>query len=133
LIRLRSWKAVPKQIRSAVRRAVDLLPEITEIKHNILIALIPADRWVDESWRVVEGHFQETASGNPPRIVVAGLVWDGRDFRSDAYACQWVVRTLMHEIGHYEQFRDGRKTVERGIAKRVDELMRALTEKGWVA
>lgn len=132
MIRLRTWPAVPKQIRTAVRRAIKLLPEVTEINHAIRVALIPAYFWIDESGRSVMGHFREPFSGCDPKIIICGLVWD-RDAQAPAdghRAIGVVLDTLLHEIGHYEQMRDGKKCVERGIGKRVMELAQALTKKG---
>jgi hypothetical protein len=132
VIRLRTWPAVPKPIRSAVRAIVKLLPEIVEVPHSLRVYLLPAEWWLDDDGNGVEGQFQEPASGGEPRILVAGLVWDKAEqcFLDDPTAVREVVQILLHEFAHYEQFKSGKKTVERGVAKRVKELMQALTERG---
>jgi hypothetical protein len=57
-----------------------------------------------------------------PSIIVAGTV--GLYLRYLSSYCEMCTETLIHELVHYEQWRDGVVPHHRGIERRVRSLMR---------
>jgi hypothetical protein len=130
MIRLRSWPAVKQEVRDDIRALVRRIPKVVDIPSEIIVYLEPAAFWMDsEKWKEPQcGEFYEPSSGEPARIRVCGLPYDydRKLWLEGEEGLRHVRDSLLHEIGHFIQYRDGKKLTERVIKARTESLYRLL-------
>jgi hypothetical protein len=107
-------------VRRALRVALDKLVKTSPPKHEIIIYVV-SEQAIDDGNRVSFGVFGHCGRSEKLAIYVAAgaaeVVQEKGGTRATGVAD--VVDTLRHEWAHYEQFRDGKKLQERGVAARA--------------
>jgi len=114
----RASPAIARAIDDFVRR----LARVTEIKHSLTVIVYPRATLTingDAAFGAFEAGLQTIWVPGDMRKLKSIL-----KTRSDCPAIEMAVETLCHEIAHYEQWRDGRKLQERGVAVRTRTLYR---------
>lgn len=127
LIRVRFMPRVAADIRAEVRRLVAGFRQVSRVAHHVSVLVVP-----HPSLTTVGGGFGfgvcSVKRGHPVRIgVAAGLARIcQRHGDPRRRAIEAVGHTLLHELAHYEQFRDRRPFVERGVNVRASGLYRQI-------
>lgn len=102
------------------REAVEIIATITKIEHQLPVLVVPAP-CIDFAGKVAFGVFVSKPLG----ICVAGELPDELFDEEERF----FISTLVHEIAHYEQFRDGKKLQERGVPRRTNTLTNKIRPK----
>lgn len=122
---------VKKWIADEVRNMVEHLMRVSPLYHKMIIELCPAPAITCENG-IGFGAFLFVLQGRYCRIAIAcdWLPWrkDGIGNRKDAL--HFLMNSVAHEWGHYEQFRDGGTVQERGVNRRVKRLTKGYFKDG---
>ncbi len=127
---VRCIPGVPADVRRELRRVASLFPEVSRVRHRISVVVAPAPAISGPDGGVGFGAFlcpaRKRYSG-PLRIYIAGRPMGyksaGVGRREAVHA---VGESLLHELAHYEQYRDGRTVQERGVEVRAKSLYRLI-------
>lgn len=119
---------VPVQTIELLEAATVAIYEIVEFKHFVQVVVCPSPV-VTDGRTCGFGAFNR--SRTRPEIWMGGdyssIVEQGMMEQSEVGCC--LISTLLHELAHYEQARDGRKVQERGVAIRTRSLCRAFLSR----
>jgi hypothetical protein len=130
--RLFTWPAVPLYVRNHIRRVVHFVPQVIDIRHSLNIYLLPTAFWLHwEQCQEVVGEFHTYHGSGKPSILLAGVPYDftrRKYITSEPDALRQVSITLLHELSHYEQFRDGKRQIETGVDRRAEVHYRKIEE-----
>jgi hypothetical protein len=129
---VRVRRSVPTYVRKEIVKAVGALCRVSPPRHRIAIEIVPHPCIKYEDGGKTKHGFGVFANTNPPTICVAGglaktCIKEYGDSRE--HAIRAVVTVLCHEWAHYEQHRDGKPIVERGVAVRTRTLLRLIGVK----
>ena len=120
-VQLRYVRGIPKHVMKSLQLLVPAALKTVEIKHKIGILIVPHGTIQcqgDHSF----GLFMHYPGGKLQIVVAAGMYrLIRRDGERHAPAILDVLLTLLHELGHYEQYRNGglHRVTERGIQVRT--------------
>jgi hypothetical protein len=107
---------IPHAARRAMRRLVAAAPRVTPIRHPIRVFIAPAATVQHPGGGIGFGCFGP-CKGRPE-------IWMGGRPPVKKWVEAWLREVLAHELAHYEQFRDGHRLQERGVAVRTRTLVR---------
>lgn len=113
---------LPRYIRELAYLLVCGMPSVTELKHDIRVSVLPVTRLSNaEDLNCCWGLF----FWSEVMIHVAGL--REPDWTQEEHEANFA-DTLAHEVGHYEQFRDGppKQYSHHGATKRGRRMLRQL-------
>jgi hypothetical protein len=137
-IRVRQAPGVAKDIVAECRRLARGFCKLSAVRHHVDVLVVPNESIQTPGGEFSFGCFAWWGSKRKPRLrigVAAGLAklvrQQAKCSRSDAV--RDVGHVLLHELAHYEQYRDGRPMAERGVNVRAWGLYRrinALTAPG---
>jgi len=109
---------------SRLRRLCDTASEVLEISHHVDVFLSPVESFTtDIKGKPFDcaGLFDHTKE-QPNIFVATGSM--------NLEAClQYIETILAHELVHYEQWRDGRELVERGVAVRARNILKQIRDR----
>jgi hypothetical protein len=120
---------VPGFARKIMKDIVKRVPRITEIKHDLAVKVVPALTVTDGQGGYGFGAF--IYHEVPGKEEEQGLVIfiPGHKI-PDLANNEWpafLAMNFLHEVAHYEQYRDGRPVVDdAAIEERVEELLKML-------
>lgn len=125
MIRLKCWRRVKPDVKAESRRIVDGFARVSKVTRPVSIGVVPADT-VGEGVGVC---IQPIFKTDTVIIYVAGRIPDNvqkatKATREEALA--HFAKTILHELAHYEQIRDGRTVTERGTQNRANSLYRRI-------
>lgn len=113
-------KGVPTWTRNFVQSVCRKMESITDIRHDVLVYVVPSTAVTFNNTGCGFGCFTHRVKGKPA-IILAGRRLP------EIPVAEWVdhlTDTIIHEIVHYEQFRDEKPITERGVAVRIKNLIR---------
>ena len=104
-------RGVPEASERSIRKLASKMAALTEIRHPLPVFVVANERLQDAARPF--GVFWFCDSDSTGRIELAGLG-----------PLAEVLDTFAHELAHYEQWRDGRPVIERGVKVRAKSLLR---------
>ena len=109
---------IPAATKKAVCRIAGDLSKATEIRHRITVICVEAHKiqWPGSGFAAALFKCPE-----PLQIYVACVGPPGMSLHDWHGA---IAGLVAHELAHYEQFRDGLKMQERGVAARAKRILR---------
>lgn len=114
---------VPFEARYSVRLFCTVAPDFLRIEHPLPVIVVPAPVVATPDgygFGVFVGHRGKC------HIWLAGALRDEKqNYLAKSENTKQVLQSLAHELAHYEQWRDGRKLTERGVAVRARGIIRA--------
>lgn len=115
--------SIPEATKRTVSRIVRDLSNGTEIRHRIKVVAVEGHklRFRDGKIAFAVFHCPESGESGPLTIYLACLRQPGMTKRN-WYG--YLAGLVAHELAHYEQFRDGLKMQERGVAARAKRILR---------
>lgn len=125
-LRLRFYPGVPADVRRELKSFARWLRSEIGFTHPVMVTVshkpaVPgpgwAAFWAPDNWQ----------PGDALKIYIGGGVVDFLEHVEEIprkEGLQFVCENLAHEIVHYEQWRDGRELVERGVNLRAGNLYR---------
>ena len=133
-IRVRVLPGVAPSHAAEARRVARGFAKVSGVRHDIRVVVVPfpavrADHGTDCYGTF---HFPRRRRCRPTFVVVAGQV-PRDDYRRGfvgAGSVRCVGHTILHELAHYEQWRDRRPMVERGVNVRARNLYRLIDARG---
>lgn len=101
------------------------LQKISEVKHYLRIEIIPDEKIIHPCGELA-GIFYRDRRNRPRIIIAAGIVDFWKQYGFDSYrdAVEAINDTLCHEWVHYEQYRDKKPVIERGVSVRARNLLK---------
>lgn len=114
-------RVLPGVSRRAERIVRDLFDRVdVTLRHQLDVLVVPHPVVGDGEGGVGFACFgaPPTADRDPVLCIATGKWW-----MIDVAECR---RMVLHELAHYEQFRDGRPLTERGVERRARTLLRTL-------
>jgi hypothetical protein len=115
--------SLARSVRELCRRA----EEVTPVEHCLKVFLMPAPVVLcTQTGRRGYGLFRWGKVHRAEIFLGDGRVARGLKLRT---RMRLVRSTFAHELAHYEQWRDGRRMTERGVAVRARTLEAALTRR----
>ena len=130
-VRLRVGPGVPPAAVREVRRLTAGFARASGRRHPLVVHLVGADRVEADDGSFAFGlfcHPLRYSAHRPVAVWVATRVppADGRRAVAGGGPRRVVGFTLLHELVHYEQYRDRRPLTERGVTVRVRHLYRLI-------
>ena len=131
-IRLRIDAGVAADVAAEVRRMVAGFRRLSRTDHRVSVRVVPAPCILSPAEVMCFGLFE-----GPPckphrwpatravRVCVSGVALDGFGLTRRQRVAR-IGRTVLHELVHYEQWRDGRPMTERGAELRAAHLRRKI-------
>jgi hypothetical protein len=112
-------RGVSREVRKALREFFRNVQGVVRFEHDLPVIVIPSD--------VVSVERNASYGGfgfydNKPQIILGGTV-------SEKNTLAEILDSAAHEIGHYEQFRDGRELTERGVKVRARGILKSAEPK----
>lgn len=119
-------------VRRTVKDTLYALMEFIPVRHKLIIKVIPYTSVIftypNGSYCPVFGAFD--ANKKPWTITIAGIIHPyiyNTDEEMDEK--EFLQRTVIHEMIHYEQLRDGKRLTHQGLPLREDYLFRKITNE----
>lgn len=127
-LRLYIYKGVPAWAAKEIKRTMPLLKNVVEVSHWLPVRLVPAPTVsVIEDQQCGFGVFVAFGDERPQICLAGNLRGYMKDYNLDRRdVAWWIVENLVHELVHYEQWRDGRVGSHRGVDRRVRKIMLGL-------
>lgn len=121
MMRVEFIRPIDRTVRALAAKAFGWYSVNFDVPHHVRVLVVPAPCIVDRNHGSGFGVFStRTITVRDrrvrPMIGIAGHCPQGCEYED---WLQTLPETIFHEIAHYEQFRDGRKLQERGVAKRA--------------
>jgi hypothetical protein len=107
-----------------LRKLCEGANELLDVDHHVDIFCDPVEQFTTD----IKGKPFECAglfdcTGNQPNIFVAtGSI-------NLEFCLRYIEGILAHELAHYEQWRDGRELIERGVAVRARNILRLIRDR----
>jgi hypothetical protein len=127
-LRYRIWVGVPRWVRRETQRVLEGLRVLSPATTPVHVDVVPAPSVADGQGGYGFGATVIGISKTPVRIYIAGQLGavKGDHRLSQRTIRRYLGETICHEWAHYEQFRDGRPVIERGVRVRAASLYRRL-------
>lgn len=126
-VRVYSHRGVNSQVKRLARNITNWFSTECDVEHWLPVSVVSQPVLKVDSNRTAFGVFRYRHGANEhPHIFVAGglYLWLKSEGESKQDALDQFGWVLMHELVHYEQFRDGRPVQERGVNLRAKNLYR---------
>lgn len=127
LLPFRTRKGVNKSLVEKLKVIRLHLLDLFDVRHVVPVHLVPAAVVEDEETGKRGFGAFKVVDGNPEIWIAAAVgLWVNEHKLDPADVLAMHIETMVHELIHYEQWRDGRLQNERGVKKRTDALCRKL-------
>ncbi len=121
-IRFRFLPGVDPNVRFTLRLVAKWFSQQSIIKHRLNVLVVPRHYLIMADGTEGSGCFEEPLHKTDHTRIVISAPAVSRKNRNYKWLFTQIVVTLLHELVHYEQWRDGKDTTERGVEQRAVAL-----------
>ena len=113
---------IAKDIQKVVQETAEALEMACEVPHDLLMIVYPSEVVTTDDGDACWATFHEPKPDAAMHIKIAGR-FPRKFFPTREHGFEHLVDSVCHEFAHYEQWRDKKPVVERGIAARTRKLI----------